>query len=142
MTPTECLAQAVANAQKEQQAIDDLDSLNLPAQWGEVDVERLRSDLIAARNEHYKNAVYWRERVAAQNFIRNNAIKLAENPCPLSRLPAFVMVEDVHEVTLATNRNSVVARIAHGSPTDFGWLNSTVVTLRASISELATKEAK
>ena len=49
-----------------QQALDDLDSLNAPAQWGEVKVAQRRNELIAARAEYVDDAEYWRNQLNRQ----------------------------------------------------------------------------
>lgn len=43
-----------------QKAIDELDSLNAPSQWGEVDIAQLRAELVAERDEYESEAAYWR----------------------------------------------------------------------------------
>jgi hypothetical protein len=54
------LAHAEAEVRQAQKALDNLDSLNLPAQWGELDVARLRVELIAAHDDHANKAAHWR----------------------------------------------------------------------------------
>jgi len=54
------LAHAEAEAAKAQQALDDLDSLSLPPQWGEVDVVQQRRELSAACDEYLRDAAHWR----------------------------------------------------------------------------------
>ncbi len=64
--PRYWLTHAEAEARQVRQALDDLDSLNLPAQWGEIDVARQRNELIAARDEYVRDAAYWRRQLKQQ----------------------------------------------------------------------------
>jgi hypothetical protein len=58
------LAHAEAEVRRAQKALDNLDSLNLPAQWGELDVARQRVELIAERDDHANEAAHWRGQIS------------------------------------------------------------------------------
>ena len=59
------LAQAEEEARLDQKAIDDLDSLNAPDQWGDINIARQRNELVAARDEHLREVAYWRAQLEA-----------------------------------------------------------------------------
>jgi len=59
-------ADAEAKAREAQRALDDHDSVNQPAQWGEIDMARLRSELVAARDEYVREAAHWRSQLDRQ----------------------------------------------------------------------------
>jgi hypothetical protein len=64
------LTHAETEARKAQQALGDLDSLNLPPRWGELDVARQRGELITARDEYLRDAVHWRRKLDQQRLNR------------------------------------------------------------------------
>lgn len=65
-TPALCILSAETMARQAQKAIDELDSLKLPDQWGDVDIAGLRSELTAEREEYASEAAYWRSQLDQQ----------------------------------------------------------------------------
>jgi hypothetical protein len=60
------IAHADAEIQRARQALNDLADLNPPTQWGEIDVARQRSELLAALDEYVRDAAYWRNQLKEQ----------------------------------------------------------------------------
>jgi hypothetical protein len=61
VNPLLSIISAETMVRRAQEAIDGLDSLNAPSQWGEVDIAQLRAGLVAERDEYESEAVYWRD---------------------------------------------------------------------------------
>jgi len=49
VNPLLSIISAETMARQAQKALDELDSLHAPSQWGEVDIDQLRSQLVAER---------------------------------------------------------------------------------------------
>jgi hypothetical protein len=60
VNPLLSILSAETAVRQAQEAIDGLDSLNAPPQWGEIDIAQLRAGLVAERDEYESEAAYWR----------------------------------------------------------------------------------
>ena len=60
------LTHAETEVRQKQKELDDLDSLNLPLQWGEIDIAHLRGELVAALEEHARDVAHWRDQLNQQ----------------------------------------------------------------------------
>ena len=66
VSPLLSILSAETMARQARKAIDELDSLNAPLQWGEVDMARLRGELVAEHDEYESEAAYWRSQLNQQ----------------------------------------------------------------------------